>query len=260
MKIFKTMIASIALPGKYAAIRGLSAGKAFIGILMLTLILGSISYITIIVDGKKITADLARQYTDKVPYFKYTADDGLIVDGKMPVIIEDDRSIIIIDTSDKTDTIIHDKYLPKLREYEKGMIIGNRTVINKQNAVKTETYDLNQMNALGSFDKKDVAKVFKYWWVFMLFGLPFYLVYFFISKTISMLIVSLFALIINAASKYGFAYGKLLVASAFALVLPVIIDIALSAFDVKIPVFFVIYYAIAAIYLVIGLKKAHNAA
>jgi hypothetical protein len=260
MKTFITIIASITSPGKYAAIRSMSAGKAFICILMMTLVLGSVSYIIITVEGKKITADLARKYTDEVPYYRYTADDGLVVDGKMPIIIKDDKSIILIDTSDKTDMIIQEKYSPMLREYEKGMIIGNRTIINKQNAMKTETYDLNQMNALGSFDKKDVAKVFKYWWVFMLIGLPFYLVYFFIAKTISMLIVSLFALIINAASKYGFTYSKLLVASAFALVLPVIIDIVLSAVNVNIPVFFVIYYAIAAIYLVIGLKKAHDAA
>lgn len=259
MKTFVLMFTSVFQIGRYAEILKKPLSAAFIAVLLLTAIFGTMQYAGMMVSLDSVIKKGEAIYHKDFPYFKYTAGEGLSVDAKMPLIIEQDSILYIIDTTDPSDKIFQDKYTDKFNSFQQAFFVGNRTLVIKKNAVESRTYDLNQLNPFAPFDKEDVSKKFYYWKYFAAVLLPFYLIYFFCAKTISVLIISLIAMMINSSSKYRFSYASLFTASAFALVAPVIIDTVLSIANINIPAFFLFYYAIAAIYLILGLKKAHIA-
>jgi hypothetical protein len=259
MKTFWLMITSIVFPSRYKKILALSAGKAFFCVFLLTLVFGTVRFGVLFYQMRTPMAEMQKMYSDKMPYFKYTALDGLQFDAKMPFVWEDSGMIIIVDTRDDTDKIL-DKYLPKLDLVQKGALIGKRSIIHKKNIFTTETYTLSSMNEFAPFDKNDCAKYFPLWMVFMLILWPFYLGFFMASKLLSVLVVSLAGLIVNAAGKYRLTFGKLYTASAFALVLPVIADVSLNIAGFQNWKMFFAYYAVAILILIVGLKKGTSTA
>ena len=259
MKKIVSMLLSVVRPSEYSSLRKSGAGRAFLAILAMTIVFGTVAYAGFAVQIGIGTVKLKEQYETKVPYFRYSAENGVEVDSTMPLIFRENDWIFIVDCSDPTDGILAEKYAPMLKEYRKGAVIGNRTVINKKNLMNTETYDLNQLNSFAPFDKGSVAKLFSYWWVIALACFPFYLLWFYAAKLLSALLLSLIALVINASGKYRLNYAEMLNACVYALTLPVIIDIVLGFTDVKIPFFFLIYHVIAAVFIAVGLKKTSEA-
>jgi hypothetical protein len=252
------MLASAAQPGRYSEILKKTVSAAFVGVIMLTVIIGTIEYAGLTIRFGSVMKKGEKIYQNDFPHFEYTADKGLSIDAKMPVEFEDDAVLYVIDTTDPTDKIFAETYAPKFASYRRAVFIGNREVVMKNSELETRTIDLRQLDSLAPFTKEDIAKKFYYWKYFALIIFPFYLVYYFCAKLIGVLIVSLIALVINSSSKYGFSYASLFTASAFALTMPVLVDTVFSIAGIHIPMFFLIYFAIAAIYLIIGLKKAHE--
>ena len=256
MKLFTSMLMSIVKPSEYAALRKYGAGRAFLALLMMTIVLGTVAYVGFTIQLGSGVVEIKKLYDTKVPYWKYTAQNGVEVDAQMPLIFKDGEGIFIVDCTDPTDSILSEKYVPMLKEYKKGAVVGSRTIINKKNIMNTETYDLSQLNSFAPFDKDSVAKLFRYWWVIALVCFPFYMVWFYAAKLLSALFISLAALIFNASGKYGMNYAFMLNASVYALTLPVIIDILIGFTGVKMPLFFLIYHIVAIAILAIGMKKA----
>lgn len=260
MNMIVSLFRSVIRPAEYAKLRDHGIGKVFLGILALTLTLGIVAYIGFTVSLAGGIREIRGMYDTKVPDFSYTAEAGVSVDAPMPIIHEDNRMLIIIDATDPTDSNITETYLPRLKGYDKGIIIGNRTIVNKKNAINTETYDLNQLNTFAPFDKADVAKLFRYWWVIALICFPFYIGWFFVAKLLSSLLLSVVGLIINAVGNYRLQYAALWNASVYALVLPATAKVIIGFFGIDVPVFFLIYHAVAVVFLIIGLRKLGNSA
>jgi hypothetical protein len=259
MKTFMLMLSSAVHIGRYAEILKKPLSAAFIGVLLLTVVLGTIQYAGTAVRLSGIIKKGEVLYQKDFPYFKYSADKGLVVDARMPVIVEHESVLYIIDTTDPADKVFNDKYSAEFEKYKQAFFVGNRKLVAKQNEMETRTYDLNMLNSMPPFDKDDIGKKFYYWKYLAAICFPFYLSYFYCAKLISILIISLIAIVINSSSKYRFSYSALFTASAFALAVPLFVDTILSLAGINIPAFFLIYYAIAAIYLILGLKKAHAA-
>jgi hypothetical protein len=248
------MITSIIFPSRYKQVLSSSVGKAFLCVFLMALVFGSVRFGVLFYQMREPMAEVQKMYSEKMPYFRYTPKEGLQFDAKMPFVWEESGMIIIVDTRDDTDKIL-DKYLSKLDMSQKGALIGKHSVIHKKNIFTTQTYSLSQLDGIGPFDKNDCAKYFPLWMVFMLLLWPFYIGFFMASKLLSALVVSLAALIVNAAGKYRLPYAKLFTASAFALVLPVIADVSLNIAGINNWKMFFAYYAVAIAILVVGLKK-----
>lgn len=228
-------------------------GRAFLYLLFFTLIFGSIGGIDTIVGVKQFVDDLKTEEANELPFFTFT-DGELFVEGAMPLIVqEDDTSILIIDTTGRTNPDILD-------DYQTGVLILNDRLVQKENSIQTSEISFKEFRGF-DFDKYQFINWIDLISGFLVVGLIiifiFYLLFFYLGKMFSALLLSVFGLIFKAIQKSKISYGQLYSAGIYALTLPVIIDIILSLFDYNLAWYF--YYAIALIFLWVAIKFVKKA-
>lgn len=216
------------------------SGKAFLYLLLLSLLFGAIALIEPIVATNK-GINIANEFVrNEVPYF-VLADGELEVDGDMPIIYEDGSEGIIIDTTGKTDESILD-------EYERGVYISKYKLINKQDRIQKRVIEFSQMKDL-NITKDDVMSLLPHArWIIAVI-LVFGIIGMFLGKLISTLLISIIGLIINAMTKAKLEYGNIYKLGIYSITLPTIIKTVINLADITIPYFFMIYYGIVVFYL-----------
>ena len=224
-----------------------STGRAVVYLLLLCLIFGGISAIRNVYDFNMGIFVASNVFKEKVPNF--TLENGeLNVEGQMPIIINDGQaSVVIIDTSGKSDETVLDKY-------SSGVFISKTKFVQKKSYIqKTET-NFASLKTI-TITKAQVETwigLIKYGNIFIVVLGP---IFFFAFKFIAAFIVSLFGLIINAFFKAKVNFTQMYKLSIYALTFSIILKVFFAVISVQVPHFWILYYGIPLIYLGVGLNS-----
>ena len=248
MGFFSKLKNSIINPKAYNNFLKESMGRAVVYLLLLCLIFGGINAIRNVYDFNKGVLMVLNDFKENIPNF-VLANGELTVAGQMPIIINDggqSKSVIIIDTSGNTAETILDNY-------DSATLITKTKYIEKKNSMqKTET-NFSSFKTL-TVTNADVEK-----WIgiarfanilIVIFG-P---IFFFGTKFIAALIISLFALIINAFCKAKISFKELYKLSIYSLTLSIVLKVLFAVIALEVPYFWILYYGLPLIYLGIGLN------
>jgi Protein of unknown function (DUF1189). len=191
-----------------------------------------------------------RNAMNNSPYF--TIKNGeLSIDTPQPYYPIEGGSIII-DTTGKTSPSVLDSV-------ETGILVTKTKFYSKSGNYENRSFDLktiNELSGLTSVTRNDLTS-----WIMNLKAPIFIIVmiviaiYQFFAKTISIFILTLAALIAASATKKHIKYGTMFNISAYSIILSVSLYWLRSLIGVSIPSFFVIYWAPAIVYTVMGVKK-----
>jgi hypothetical protein len=104
---FSRLYYSITSFGKYRYFLRQRTSKAVVYLLLITMVIAAIISVQAGIESSKIIDDVITGISGKIPDFQL-ADGKLEVSGKMPIIIEDGTTPIIIDSSPNVDERILD--------------------------------------------------------------------------------------------------------------------------------------------------------
>ena len=244
ISFFNKLFYSIAKFDKYPSMLKEGAGKAFIYLLLFTLLFGSVSSIRVgyqVVDGISSFSDEIKR---DVPDFSFSNGE-LQVEGEMPIVIDETSdNLVMIDVTNNTSIGV-------LEPYETGFIFLKDRLI-----VKTNRYDTREL-VYADFDlyltkEGTVEFLSNLKWVGFVVGFI-AIVVFLIGKLISSLIMTLLGLIIMSVQKVKLSFGQLYSLGIYTLTLPIIVDLFLSFFHIDLP--FYVYYGIALVYVWFAIKS-----
>jgi hypothetical protein len=239
MGFFPKIFHSMAGFGRYKYFIKQRPGKAVVYLLLLTLILGAVSLIPALLDFNKTISEFIVGFDNSVPNF--TFENGkLTVEGKMPIIIGEGSSTLIIDTSGQTDESLLD-------EYDTAVLITSDRMIQKTYANKQVT-NFSLMQGV-RFNRESVKRVLPILKSLSVLILIFGAIFFICAKFISALFVSLIGLIINAVTGTGLPYRDVFKISAYSLTLPLFIGTLINLAGVNVPFLSLIFYLIAIVYV-----------
>ncbi len=217
-----------------------SIGYFFLFIFLVTLVL-SMKYSTVLIQGM---GEVSKELGDRLPEIRI--EDGVVsTDAQEPFIIEEKNFIFIIDTTGRITTIDPSR--------KQGILLTKNKLIHKQSEIETRAYDLSKIKSF-TVNKEAMERWRK---IISRFALPILLVclfpYFVVVKLIQILLFSLIALIVNAATKANLKYENLFNISLFALTLPVILATIFILAGFKIPLLWSVFlYTIVYIAFLMG--------
>lgn len=225
--------------------------KSMMYLLTLMLILGSAVMTKKIIDTHTDIRGFNYFLTKILPDFELY-NGRFICYGNMPFIFKADKGGIIIDTTG----VITEEYM---KNYKAGIIITASQVIVKNDDDKTTHYNLSQYKDY-NFTKTGLINFINNWTVV---GLGIYFVlgvcYLFILKIIGVFTLSLISLVVCKISRIKLPFRSIFQISIYAIALPTIIDTILRVFNIEVPYFWIIYYAIATLYIFRYIKFSdHN--
>ena len=179
-------------------------------------------------------------------------ENGVVsTDAHEPFIIEEKDFTFIIDTTGKITTIDP--------SYKQGILLTKNKLIHRQSEIETRTYDLSKIKSF-TLNKESMKRWQR---TFSRFAFPLLLVilfpYFVVVKLIHILLFSLIALIVNAATKANLKYENLFNISLFALTPPVLLATIFNLAGLKIPLFGLLYIAIYIVFLMGGVRSCREA-
>lgn len=246
MGFFQSMSASLVRPDDYPDLMRKSTGKCILYLVLLVLLFGT----PVMIDlswtyNQEIDAMLAAAEKE-LPDFRF-ANGELTVDADMPVLISgEDEQLIIIDTSGKTKADVLD-------DYDAGIFISRDQLVNKENALKTETLNFKELKEL-SFNKDKVLEwlpLLKVFWIFLLlFGLLFMI----LGKLLAAVILALLGLLLANLQQYSLTYEQSLRLCTHALTGPIIFQACKDMVYPQLPFNGLIYYAIFIVYMWLAIK------
>lgn len=245
---FKKMFYSITKFEYYPSIVKEGLGRAFLYLVIISLIFGLIEGISIGYTINKGVASFTEEVEKGLPDF--TLENGqLEVQGKMPMVLdENDESIFIIDVSGQTTPDILDNY-------NEGILILKDKVIQKRNFVETRVY------RFGDYKDFTITKDKIMGWLPILKGIGIIIgiltfLFFIIRKMFSALILAVIGLIISSIQKVKLSFGQLYSIGIYVLTLPIILDTFISLSTINFPWY--LYYGLAIIYMWLSIKMFNN--
>lgn len=237
---YKKFIISIAKIDQYPKLVKEGLGRAFLYLLLFTLIFGTIQGFLVgseVYQGMKVLVD---EFEKGVPDF-FLIDGKLRIDEEMPIVLEETPdALYIIDLNGEVDPEILDDYLT-------GALILEDRVIFKKSTFETTVYDFQDFQGL-ELSKEDVSNFLPLLKSLgPIVGVLTFIV-FFVGKAISGLFLSLVGLIIAAIKKTKLSFGALYSIGIYSLTLTAIFDVLFpQIFKANFPWFF--YYLIAIVYV-----------
>jgi hypothetical protein len=243
LNFFTKLWYSMTKVSKYPHMVKQGVGKAFLYLFLFTLTVGTIHagitgyHITQMIKGFN---ELVKQ---ELPAF--TLENGeLSVKGEMPMILEEsESSLFMIDVTGETSPDVLDKY-------EEGALVLKDRVIMKESTYEVSELSFNEVDLY--LTKEDIVKWLPYFeWLGAAAAL-FMFFFFFLGKMVNALFISVIALIFRAIQKVELSFGGLYSMAIYALTLPVIVDVLLSAFWYGLPWYF--YYGTIFVFMWLGIN------
>jgi hypothetical protein len=231
-----------------------SAGSAVLYLLLMALLFGTISYISVARSIHQGTTELQTEFMQKCPEFVFK-DGELTVQGKMPNYVEDKKnnSVFIIDTTGNTKA-------DSLKKYTKGALLTRTHVYYKKNAIETSDFDLNMLKGI-SFNKTNVINIIAMTWILIPIVYLFYIsFYWFAGKLIAVLVLALAGLLISVIMKIEARFSMSFKVAIYALTPAIIVDTSADITKVVIPYFWIIYFAIALCYMILAFRAIKKGA
>jgi hypothetical protein len=243
LNFFNRVFYSIAGFSKYIHLIREKVGKAVLYLIIFGLVLGVVSILPSYIKSNDELNTLIKSFDTSVPDFSFE-NGKLDVKGKMPIIIDNVGSVFIIDTSGKTDESIMDNYDNVTLVTSDRMI--QKTFANKQ---ITEFSILKTINVTKATVKTMLPMIKVLMLVFHFFALVFFVG----GRFLIALILSLFALILNAALKTALPYRDIFKLSIYVMTLPMLLGVVFDIALVGIPYFWaistLIFYVVSFVYL-----------
>ena len=231
-----------------------TTGKAIQYLLVLTITIGVLWLIKPLYSFNTQISQMVSSFHLTIPNFTFSKGE-LTVEGKMPIISDNangsnSNEVFIIDTSGKTDESI-------LKSYENAIFIGKDKLVQKKNNFETRSFSFKDFQGL-NLNKTDIENFIPMLRWINVFIIVFGLLWFFVSKLISALFLSLIGLILSGIKNVKMDFSSLYKLSIYSLTLPIIIKVLCSGFGISIPHFWILYFTIGSIYLwnAIPVKKA----
>lgn len=227
-----------------------SLGKAFGYLILFSLMISVLSCIKPVYDTNKAIGLVINHFESDIPYFELKNGE-LQVEGDMPIVFENENSIMVIDTRENPDESV-------IYGYQQGFLVTKTKMVSKEGFEKTE-YTFKDFGAI-DFNKKDVQKFLPSLKVFLIpiiiIGIILWTI---IGKLLSSLFVSLLGVVVNSMLHGNLKYGDIYKIGIYSLTFPSIIKFIIRLMPYKIPylssMFFFIYYGLVILYIV---KAIHS--
>lgn len=241
MKPITRFVSSITKTEGYHTFFREPLGKAILYLLVVSILFAGINSIRIAVGLSNGIDEVVNALATEVPNFEIR-DGILIIDARMPIIVEDSPDMLfIIDTSGTLDKTVLD-------DYDNGIFVSQYGFVDKTDGFEVHSYQFSQFGAF-SVTKQDVQAWLPLLKWLNIFIIVFSIIFYFIGKLLSAVIVSIGGLIIESIVKHKVGFTDLMKLSIYALTLPMVLKFLLAVSEVAIPYFWVIYYGIALIYV-----------
>lgn len=240
VRFFSRIYKSITDFSFYSFIKKETLGKAFTYLLLLTLLISLVSIIKPIYELNSGIGLISEYFDTEVPYFELKNGE-LHVEGEMPIVSEDEDSIMIINTDQDVDESV-------LADYDRGVLILKDRLINKQNKSQTREYKFSQLKDF-TINKYDVEKYIPYLKSISIFIIIFLPLFTFLGKLFSTLFISLLGLIVNSVAGSKLEYADIYKIGIYSITLPSIIKLLSKFIPFDIPFFSLIYYGIVVFYM-----------
>ncbi|HTY13382.1 MAG TPA: DUF1189 domain-containing protein [Candidatus Omnitrophota bacterium] len=248
--IYSQFIASLVGPREAADLKRQPFFKAILYLFVIVLIFGTISVVPVVIDFNVWVTNAQALFRDKAPDFTFDRGE-LKVQGKMPVIVDRDKTgIVIIDTSGKSDE-------SALDQYESGVLITRDKMINKKSRLEVRTYNFEAIKDW-KFTKSDVAK-----WLPLLRWFSAAIVFFalggaFVFKLLDAFILALIGLLACRIMDFKLSFNDLYKFGIYYLTLPIILQTLLAVTGIEAPYFTLIYFLAALGYLIAAVNALKN--
>ncbi|MCT4607565.1 MAG: DUF1189 domain-containing protein [Marinisporobacter sp.] len=247
IRFFSRVVKSISDFKFYRLVQKESLGKAFLYLLILSLLIGFIGTLPPILDLNKISNQVVDYIKTNPDIPDFTFENGILeVAGDEPYIVElpeeNYNNIVVIDTKEQTDRSILD-------DYNAGVYITRDRIIMKKSEIETKERSLSTFSFL-TLTKENIQKLTSY---IVLIAAGFLIIFSLIGdvmgKLVSTLLISILGLIVNAVTKANIGYKDIYKLGIYAITLPAIIQLLLNMLSLNIPFFNLIYYGIVMGYL-----------
>jgi hypothetical protein len=241
MGLISQFIASMTRPGAYRQLREETGGRICLYLLMLV----PLAQFTRGVD------EMIAYYQQSAPEFRFENGE-LTVDAEMPIVFKEPEgnAIYIIDTSGGTG-------MEALEDYNEGMVITRDTAVVKQNRYQQRVINLRELGGL-RFNKASLGSWLPYLKALVFLILFFGWIGFICAKLLSGLWVALIGLIVFSVMKLKEPFGRIYKMAIYALTLPILLKTFLEVAGWKPPGFFLLYYAIATVYIYLAVKATRE--
>jgi hypothetical protein len=223
----------------YVTVAKESVRKAFKYLVLFCILLGAINSIIKVVGFFDAISEVKKFVTKDIPDFTFKNGE-LNVEGEMPIVVESDDLALIVDTSGELDE-------SSLDGYNEGIFISKTYIVSKKNVMQKERIDFAELGAL-SFTKSSLIAFLPTLKILGFLFPIFIIIATIIGKLIGSLFVSIITAIVGAVKKVNLSYGQTYAIGIYAMTLPSIIKFIANLLSLKIPLFFVVYYAIVIIY------------
>ncbi len=193
----------------------------------------------------------------KIPDF-LLSDGELKVEGEMPIVIDEPTPgtgtsssspsgdiYIVVDTTGRMDE-------KSLLYHTNGIFIGKDRLVQKDNFRNQTIYFKDFKDA--TFTKADMMAYIPWLKTFSILFMILGPITVCIFKLIQALLLGLVAWLVAQGMKVELAYARGLNIAIYALTLPVLLDGIMEGFWPDFPMFFLVYYTIAMVYLVLGVR------
>ncbi len=169
-------------------------------------------------------------------------DGHFTCQGEMPFIKKTDKNILVIDTSGKTSPAI-------LEGYKTGVLITGSTIVYKKNTMESTNYNLSDLKKLNvtKADLVGYANNLMIPGIILIFIIGVICIYLF--KLIGVLFLSLLAFILSKIIKTEIDFKNLFKIGIYAIIIPSLLTFCLYLFNINIPYFWIVYYAIAIFFI-----------
>ena len=226
-----------------------NVGKSILYLLIISIIFSTFINVKIYSIFNKTINEVSSVFKNNLPTFNFENGE-LYIDEEMPIIIKEDNSTLIIDTS-LEDSEVSDSLLD---DYDSAILITKHTMLNKESDSKITKINLNNLFGV-KFNNDSLNTVLgqiKIFSAIAIFGLcP---LFSFAGKLLSTItIMSLFALILFSCFGKKFSYSKIINLSIYALTVPIILN-CINKIFFNISYFFLLYYFAGFIYLFFAIK------
>lgn len=244
MGFFKDMSDSAVNLSQYKRFSEQPWGKVISYLLLMVLILGIPVLLSFVFDFNREVDNWAAEFNENIPEF-VLKDGELTVSGEMPLIFEDvsgeDKRIVIIDTSGETDESVLD-------DYDIGMFISKKEAVIKQNAVEKQTFSFAALKG-EEIHKADIEKYLSYIKWTGVFIVLFGLIYFFLAKLCTAVVLGFICLLFSTIQNCGLQYGQAFKITIYALTMPTLFQALQQILAPGFVFGWSIYYTIALLYL-----------
>lgn len=238
---FSQLIGSITNFQMYRYFFKRTMGKAILYLLLLSLIFGTATILRSMYDFNTGISQVMRYFQLEIPDFTLENGELNVQEENMPIYFGDtDEGILIIDTTGKTNESVLDAY-------PNGMLVTKYEFIQKHN----NSIERQKFSVLRDFrvTKDSISGFLPLLRVINVFIVIFGLLFHFVGKLISAILVAAAGLVICEIVKYRLPYDVQYKLSIYALTLPIILKAVVKILRVDIPFFWVLYYGIAVFYL-----------